>query len=178
MLRGKPVTPAWRVRTERWIRLHQVASTGSECSDREHSTQHMSKGGEIERKGRRRERERGKTINGLLNKWRNQLVMMESEQKCVKRNEGYWEGKNYKQYTYTYTQLYLHNQDKNISKWLTTYLKFVPTKTNRSPYALFIFLRQLLNLWAFLIAQLVKNPPAMQETSVWFLDQEDPLEKG
>ena len=26
------------------------------------------------------------------------------------------------------------------------------------------------------IAQLVKNPPAMQETSVWFLDQEDPLE--
>ena len=31
---------------------------------------------------------------------------------------------------------------------------------------------------AFLVAQLVKNPPAMQETLVWFLDQEDPLEKG
>ena len=30
----------------------------------------------------------------------------------------------------------------------------------------------------FLIAQLVKNPPAMQETSVPFLGQEDPLEKG
>ena len=29
-----------------------------------------------------------------------------------------------------------------------------------------------------LIAQLVKNPPAMQETPVWFLSQEDPLEKG
>ena len=29
-----------------------------------------------------------------------------------------------------------------------------------------------------LIAQLVKNPPAMQETPVWFLGQEDPLEKG
>ena len=29
-----------------------------------------------------------------------------------------------------------------------------------------------------LLAQLVKNPPAMQETPVWFLDQEDPLEKG
>ena len=27
-------------------------------------------------------------------------------------------------------------------------------------------------------AQLVKNPPAMQETPVWFLDLEDPLEKG
>ena len=29
-----------------------------------------------------------------------------------------------------------------------------------------------------LIAQLVKNPPAMQETPVQFLGQEDPLEKG
>ena len=33
-------------------------------------------------------------------------------------------------------------------------------------------------LWASLIAQLVKNLPAMQETSVRFLGQEDPLEKG
>ena len=31
---------------------------------------------------------------------------------------------------------------------------------------------------ASLIAQLVKNAPAMQETPVQFLDQEDPLEKG
>ena len=31
---------------------------------------------------------------------------------------------------------------------------------------------------AVLIAQLVKNPPAMQETLVRFLGQEDPLEKG
>ena len=29
-----------------------------------------------------------------------------------------------------------------------------------------------------LIAQLVKNPPAMQKTLVQFLGQEDPLEKG
>ena len=28
------------------------------------------------------------------------------------------------------------------------------------------------------IAQLVKNPPAMQETLVRFLGQKDPLEKG
>ena len=28
------------------------------------------------------------------------------------------------------------------------------------------------------VAQLVKNPPAMQETLVRFLDREDPLEKG
>ena len=25
---------------------------------------------------------------------------------------------------------------------------------------------------------MIKNLPAMQETQVWFLDQEDPLEKG
>ena len=30
----------------------------------------------------------------------------------------------------------------------------------------------------FLVAQLVKNPPAMQETQVPFLGREDPLEKG
>ena len=28
-----------------------------------------------------------------------------------------------------------------------------------------------------LVAQLVKNLPAMQETWIWFLGQEDPLEK-
>ena len=31
---------------------------------------------------------------------------------------------------------------------------------------------------ASLLAQLVKNPPAMQETPVWFLGWEDPLDKG
>ena len=33
-------------------------------------------------------------------------------------------------------------------------------------------------LWASLIAQLVKNPPATQKTLVQFLGQEDPLGKG
>ena len=32
--------------------------------------------------------------------------------------------------------------------------------------------------WASLVAQLVKNPPAMQQTWVWSLGWEDPLEKG
>ena len=32
--------------------------------------------------------------------------------------------------------------------------------------------------WASLVAQLVKKPPAMQETWVQSLDLEDPLEKG
>jgi len=33
-------------------------------------------------------------------------------------------------------------------------------------------------MWASLVAQLVKNLLAMQETPVLFLDQEYPLEKG
>ena len=33
-------------------------------------------------------------------------------------------------------------------------------------------------VWASLIAQLVKNPPVIQETPVPFLDREDLLEKG
>ena len=32
--------------------------------------------------------------------------------------------------------------------------------------------------WASLVAQQVRNPPAMQETPVQFLDWEDQLEKG
>ena len=32
--------------------------------------------------------------------------------------------------------------------------------------------------WASLVAQTVKNLPAMQETRVWSLSQEEPLEKG
>ena len=35
-----------------------------------------------------------------------------------------------------------------------------------------------LQYWASLVAQLVKNLPAMQETLVLFLGQEVPLEKG
>ena len=34
------------------------------------------------------------------------------------------------------------------------------------------------NLWAFLVAQLVKNPPAMRETWVRSLGWDDPLEEG
>ena len=34
------------------------------------------------------------------------------------------------------------------------------------------------HIWASLLAKLAKNPPAMQETPVRFLGQEDPLEEG
>ena len=42
---------------------------------------------------------------------------------------------------------------------------------------LFFFFLLLLLLGASLVAQMVKNPPAVQETRVWFLGQEDPLEQ-
>ena len=54
-------------------------------------------------------------------------------------------------------------------------------------YSLFLSLINSTNLlfghgyssWGVsLVAQLVKNPPAMQETLVWFLGQKDPLEEG
>ena len=41
-----------------------------------------------------------------------------------------------------------------------------------------ILLTSFLQLRVSLIAQIVKNPPAMQETLVQFLGREDPLEKG
>ena len=37
---------------------------------------------------------------------------------------------------------------------------------------------QLTSLWAFLMTQAIKNLPSMQETWVWSLGWEDPLEKG
>ena len=40
------------------------------------------------------------------------------------------------------------------------------------------FARLFNHVWASLIAQLIKNPPAMQETPVQFLGQEDPLAMG
>ena len=38
--------------------------------------------------------------------------------------------------------------------------------------------KKKLNYWSSLVAQMVKNLPAMQETQLWSLDQEDSLEKG
>ena len=43
---------------------------------------------------------------------------------------------------------------------------------------LFLFNIRYTILLASLVAQMVKNLPAMQETQVQFLGQEDPLEKG
>ena len=47
-----------------------------------------------------------------------------------------------------------------------------------SRYMLLVFNILLLLFWASLVAQLVKNLPAIWETWVWYLVCEDPLEKG
>ena len=45
-------------------------------------------------------------------------------------------------------------------------------------YSYLLITDYLKEKWAFLVAQLVKNPPAVQETPVQFLGGEDTLEKG
>ena len=45
-------------------------------------------------------------------------------------------------------------------------------------FNLYLFQLEARPIHASLVAQLVKNPPAMQETLVRSLGQEDPLEKG
>ena len=40
-----------------------------------------------------------------------------------------------------------------------------------------IFIHLYVDTWDFLGGSVVKNPPVMQETQVWSLRQEDPLEK-
>ena len=61
---------------------------------------------------------------------------------------------------------------KNFIPFLTDFLL-----TSRLMWSSF-FSFVLWLFWALLITQSVKNPPAMQETLVRFLGQEDPLEKG
>ena len=53
---------------------------------------------------------------------------------------------------------------------------FAPIITWSSSCVSLVFTGLLIR--ASLVAQLVKNPPAMQETLVQFLSWEDPLEKG
>ena len=63
---------------------------------------------------------------------------------------------------------YLSLEPKPFCQYLQSY-KATTTKS---------FINYTGSFWAALVAQLVKNLPAMQETLAWFLGQEDPLEKG
>ena len=69
--------------------------------------------------------------------------------------------------------------EKNITTffWLGPELQYYLTPNNMFFPTLIVFKSEVLQLLlASLVAQTVKNPPAMQETWVRYLDWEDPLE--
>ena len=57
-------------------------------------------------------------------------------------------------------------------------LNFILVSGRRQQYIHFAFFPNYLEIWTSLVAQLVKNLPAMQETWVQSLGWDDPLEKG
>ena len=63
---------------------------------------------------------------------------------------------------------------------MSPYLSLERTQVMRpvSPCLKALYIMNYSLPWASLVAQLVKNPPAMQETPVWFPGWEDLLEKG
>ena len=75
-----------------------------------------------------------------------------------------------------------HTPTMEMTSYMRTMLKINPLQLVQSTmcvaYSQIFFKPSFTLLGAFLIAQLVKNLPAMQETPVRFLDWEDPLEKG
>ena len=73
--------------------------------------------------------------------------------------------------------MFIENQPsfKHCVRHLCTY---VPNNRNKRVIEVYILISLILYIGASLIAQLVKNPPPMQETLVQFLGWEDPLEKG
>ena len=60
---------------------------------------------------------------------------------------------------------------------LTTFL-CCPLRQKRIQSPVVCLLCSLISHRAFLVAQVVRNPPAVQETQFWSLGQEDPLAKG
>ena len=67
------------------------------------------------------------------------------------------------------TQVQSLGQKDSLEKGMATHSSILASPPKKQLKEIF---------WASLIAQLVKNPPAMQETPVGFLGREDPLEKG
>ena len=78
------------------------------------------------------------------------------------------------------------SHEKSIRIGIRTELLWFPVSSQRKEWKYYYFQsfwgsREMINLivnLASLVAQMVKNLPAMQETWVWYLDWEDPLEKG
>ena len=74
---------------------------------------------------------------------------------------------------------------QEATKWISTIKASINVEEEVLNISKLLFIYLCRSLWkctkvfgASLVALLVKNPPAMQDTLVWFLGQEDPLEKG
>ena len=61
--------------------------------------------------------------------------------------------------------------------WRLAFAALTPCAFFRPPQRSDLFVGAPLHTGASLVAHLVKNPPAMQETRIQLLDQDDPLEK-
>ena len=90
-------------------------------------------------------------------------------------------------YTHTHTHIYITHTHTCVWKWKCSSLSRVqlfclPSLEGYSPWVTknwtFTFILNFPDGWASLMAQMVKNLPAVGETQVWSLDWEDPLEKG
>ena len=75
-------------------------------------------------------------------------------------------------------------QDSNLDSQWCSVLSYKSWTPNSKPLFFWLLIRNkpliggiFCQVWASLVAQLVKNLPAMQETWVWSLDWEDSLEK-
>ena len=70
----------------------------------------------------------------------------------------------------------------SLQSWLQKIKQFYLFKTEvfifQMEYLILPIRGKLRNFWASLVAQMVKNQPAMWETLVWVLCWEDPLEEG
>ena len=72
----------------------------------------------------------------------------------------------------------------NSCMWLRKHGTIIPVKKKSSQNDqvnggyVFSFVWSCGSYCASMMAQMLKNPPAMQETRFWSLGQEDPLEKG
>ena len=73
--------------------------------------------------------------------------------------------------------IFLNTLLNNHMRWDWRASSPVQKKCEYMLLRMYEYYRTFLNWGATLVTQMVKNPPAMQETWVGFLGQEDPLEK-
>ena len=74
--------------------------------------------------------------------------------------------------------LYVYHLNRMLNSSLWNIYYFPDQRFQISPASWFLIIKNKHYPWISMMAQIVKNLPEMQETQVWSLGQEDPLEKG